>query len=139
MAEPPRFALARGMVRHVGEPIAAVIGETCEQAMDGAERVVLDAEPLPAVVDVRAAQAHGAPRLHAEAPGNVCFRWARGDEARVRAALASADRVVTVELINNRVAGAAIEPRALLAAGAGGADKLTLYSSTQVPITSAGW
>jgi len=133
MAEPPRFALARGMVRHVGEPIAAVIGETCEQAMDGAERVVLDAEPLPAVVDVRAAQAHGAPRLHAEAPGNVCFRWARGDEARVRAALASADRVVTVELINNRVAGAAIEPRALLAAGAGGADKLTLYSSTQVP------
>ena len=133
MAEPPRFALARGMVRHVGEPIAAVIGETCEQAMDGAERVVLDAEPLPAVVDVRAAQAHGAPRLHAEAPGNVCFRWARGDEARVRAAFASADRVVTVELINNRVAGAAIEPRALLAAGAGGADKLTLYSSTQVP------
>ena len=133
MAEPPRFALARGMVRHVGEPIAAVIGETCEQAMDGAERVVLDAEPLPAVVDVRAAQAHGAPRLHAEAPGNVCFRWARGDEARVRAALASADRVVTVELINNRVAGAAIEPRAVLAAGAGGADKLTLYSSTQVP------
>ena len=133
MAEPPRFALARGMVRHVGEPIAAVIGETCEQAMDGAERVVLDAEPLPAVVDVRTAQAHGTPQLHAEAPGNVCFRWARGDEARVRAALASADRVVTVELINNRVAGAAIEPRALLAAGAGGADKLTLYSSTQVP------
>jgi aerobic carbon-monoxide dehydrogenase large subunit len=49
------------MVRHVGEPIAAVIAETCEQAMDGAERVVLDAEPLPAVVDVRTARADSAP------------------------------------------------------------------------------
>jgi aerobic carbon-monoxide dehydrogenase large subunit len=133
MVEPPRFALARGMVRHVGEPIAAVIAETCEQAMDGAERVVLDAEPLPAVVDVRTAQAHSAPQLHAEAPGNICFRWTRGDEARVRAAFASADRVVAVELINNRVVGAAIEPRAVLAAEAVGADKLTLYSATQVP------
>src|SRR5271166_3716764 len=133
MAEPPRFALARGMVRHVGEPVAAVIGETCEQAMDGAERVALDVEPLPAVVDARAAQADGAPQLHVEAPGNVCFRWVRGEEARVRAVFASAARVVALELINNRVAGAAIEPRSVLAAGADGTGKLTLYSSTQVP------
>jgi carbon-monoxide dehydrogenase large subunit len=133
MAEPPRFALARGMVRHVGEPIAAVLGETYEQAMDGAERVALDVEPLPAVVDVRTAQAHGAPQLYVEAPGNVCFRWVRGEEARVREVFASAARVVALELINNRVAGAAIEPRAVLAVGAHGAGKLTLYSSTQVP------
>jgi xanthine dehydrogenase molybdopterin-binding subunit B len=42
MAEPRRFALARGIVRHVGEPIAAVIAQTCEQATDGAERVALE-------------------------------------------------------------------------------------------------
>ncbi len=131
MAEPPRHALARGIVRHVGEPIAAVIAESCDQAMDGAERVAVDAEALPAVVDMQAAQAEGAPQLHAGAPGNVCFRWARGDEARVRTAFASAARAVALELINNRVAGAAIEPRAVLADP--DADKLTLYSTTQVP------
>ena len=47
MAEPPRFALARENVRHVGEPIAAVIAETLAQATDAAERVVVDYEPVP--------------------------------------------------------------------------------------------
>ena len=67
MAEPPRFALARDKVRHVGEPVAAVIAETPAQAADAAERVAVDYEPLPAVTDARAAQARGAPQLH-EAP-----------------------------------------------------------------------
>jgi aerobic carbon-monoxide dehydrogenase large subunit len=133
MAEPPRFALARGIVRHVGEPIAAVIAQTCEQATDGAERVVLDAQALPAVSDVQGAQADDAPALHAGVFGNLCFRWARGDEARVRAAFASAERVVALDLVNNRVAGAAIEPRAVLAVCGPNAGKLTLYSATQVP------
>jgi carbon-monoxide dehydrogenase large subunit len=133
MAEPPRFALARDIVRHVGEPIAAVIAETCEQATDAAERVAVDAEVLPVVTDVQTAQADGAPRLHAEASGNVCFRWALGDEARVRTAFGSAARVVALELINNRVVGAAIEPRAVLAVCGPEAGKLTLYSATQVP------
>ena len=69
----------------------------------------------------------------------MCFHWVRGEEARVRAAFASAARVVALELINNRVAGAAIEPRAVLAVGADGSGKLTLYSSTRCTITSAGW
>jgi aerobic carbon-monoxide dehydrogenase large subunit len=133
MAEPPRFALARDIVRHVGEPIAAVIAETCDQAADGAERVAVKAEVIPAVTDVRTAQADGAPRLHAEAAGNVCFRWARGDEDAVRAAFASAAQVVAIELVNNRVVGAAIEPRAVLAVCGAEVDKLTLYSATQVP------
>ena len=57
MAEPPRFALARGTVRHVGEPVVAVIADTLLQATDAAERVEVDYEPLPAVTDARAAQA----------------------------------------------------------------------------------
>ena len=107
--------------------------ETCEQATDGAERVVLDAQALPAVSDVQGAQADDAPALHAGVFGNLCFRWARGDEARVRAAFASAERVVALDLVNNRVAGAAIEPRAVLAVCGPNAGKLTLYSATQVP------
>jgi len=132
MAEPPRFALARDLVRHVGEPIVAVIASTVTQAIDAAERVAVRYEVLPAVTNAAVAGAGRAPQLHPEAPDNVCFRFARGDEARVRGAFASAAHVVALELINNRLVGAAIEPRAILAL-CDGAAKLTLYTSTQVP------
>jgi carbon-monoxide dehydrogenase large subunit len=133
MAEPARFALARETVRHVGEPVAAVVAATLAQAVDAAERLEVDYAPLPAVTDARAAQAEGAPQLHACAGGNVCFRWARGDEAAVRAALHSAAHVVTIDLVNNRLVGAAIEPRAVIGAVDAQSEKLTLYSSTQAP------
>jgi aerobic carbon-monoxide dehydrogenase large subunit len=133
MAEPPRFALARETVRHVGEPVVAVIAETLLQAADAAERIAIDYEPLPAVTDARAAQAEGAPQLHAAAPGNVCFRWARGDEAAVRKAFQSAAHTVAIDVVNNRLVGAAIEPRAVMATAEPGDGKLTLYTSTQAP------
>jgi aerobic carbon-monoxide dehydrogenase large subunit len=133
MAEPPRFALARDKVHHVGEPVVAVIAESLPQAADAAERVAIDYEPLPAVTDARAAQAEGAPQLHAAAPGNVCFRWARGDEAAVRKALQSAAHTVAIDVVNNRLVGAAIEPRAVMATAEPDGGKLTLYTSTQAP------
>src|SRR5215470_18601575 len=74
MAEPARFALARETVRHVGEPVAAVVAATLAQAVDAAERLAVDYAPLPALTDARAAQAPRAPQLHACAGGNVCFR-----------------------------------------------------------------
>jgi aerobic carbon-monoxide dehydrogenase large subunit len=131
LAEPPRWALARERVRHVGEPVALVVAETAAQAHDAAEAVEAAYEPLPVVIDARAALAATAPQLHAAAPGNVCFRWMRGDEAAVRRAIESAAHVVRLDLVNNRLIGGAIEPRAALADVTGG--KLTLYSSTQVP------
>src|SRR5262249_60401335 len=88
------------------------------------------AGPRPVVGDARAALAETAPQLHEAVPGNVCFRWARGDEAAVRRAFAGAAHVTRVDLVNNRLIGGAIEPRAALAEPASG--KLTLYSSTQV-------
>ncbi|HEY2186235.1 MAG TPA: molybdopterin cofactor-binding domain-containing protein, partial [Xanthobacteraceae bacterium] len=106
---------------------------TPSQAMDAAERVAVHYDVLPAVTDVRAAQAEGAPQLHPEAEGNVCFRFARGDEARVASAFTSAARIVALELLNNRLVGAAVEPRAVLAAFDHASDKLTLYTTTQVP------
>ena len=133
MAEPPRFALARDAVRHVGEPVAAVIAHTREQALDACERLAVDYEVLPAVTDVRAATQGGAHELHASAPGNICFHWMRGDEAAVRSAFASAAHTIALELVNNRLIGAAIETRALLALPESGGRKLTLYSATQVP------
>jgi aerobic carbon-monoxide dehydrogenase large subunit len=133
MAEPPRWALAREMVRHVGEPIVAVIAETRAQAADAAEAVQVDYEPLPVVTDGRAALAKDAPQLHESAPGNVCFRWTRGDEAAAHQAFERAAHVVRLDLVNNRLIGAALEPRAVLADADPAGNKLTLYCATQIP------
>ena len=129
MALPPRWALARGTVRHVGEPVAIVIAETAAQAADAAELIAIDYEELPAVVGAVRALEPGAAQLHPEAPGNLCAQVGRGDEARVRAAFAVAKYVVGVELINNRLICAALEPRAVAA----NPEPLTLWSSTQAP------
>jgi carbon-monoxide dehydrogenase large subunit len=133
MAEPPRYALARDRVRHVGEPVAVVIADTLAQAMDAAERVVIDYEPLPSVTEGARAQEKSSPLLHREAPGNVCFRFGRGDKARVDAVFATAAHVVVIDLHNQRIAGVALEPRGAIALPAWGPDKLTLYSTTQTP------
>jgi carbon-monoxide dehydrogenase large subunit len=132
MAEPPRWALARGTVRHVGEAVAAVIAETLPQARDAADLVQVDYEPLPSVTDAKAAMCNGAPQLHEAATGNICFRFERGDEVAVRRAFGAAAHVVQLDLVNNRLIGAAIEPRAVLADGSP-TGKLTLYCATQVP------
>ncbi len=133
MAEPPRFALARERVRHIGEPVALAIAQTREQALDAAELLHVDYAPLAAVIDARAATTQEAPQLHDAAPGNVCFRWARGDEAAVQQAMQTAAHVTRIDLVNNRLIGAAIEPRAVLAVADAASEKLTLYSATQVP------
>ena len=132
MAEPPRWPLARDRVRHVGEPVALVIAERHAQALDAADLIRVDYEVRPAVMDIGVAAAPGAALLHDQAPANVCFHWARGDEAAVQAAFKSAAHITRLDLVNNRLIGAAIEPRAVLATDAAG-EKLTVYSSTQVP------
>ena len=93
MAEPPRWALARGTVRHVGEAVAAVIAATRAQAEHAADLLAIDYGPLPVIVDGRAAMEKAAPQLHEVAPGNVCFHFARGDEAAVRKAFDGAAHV----------------------------------------------
>jgi carbon-monoxide dehydrogenase large subunit len=133
MAEPPRYALARDRVRHVGEPVAVVIADTLAQAMDAAERIEVGYEPLPSVTEGARAQEKDSPLLHQEAPGNVCFRFGRGDKVKVDSAFARAAQVVSIDLHNQRIAGVALEPRGAIALPASGPDKLTLYSTTQTP------
>jgi carbon-monoxide dehydrogenase large subunit len=112
---PPRPALAEGLVRHVGEPVAFVVAGTAAQARDAAEAIMVDYDPLPAVTDAAAALAPGAPRLWTMAPGNEAFRFIKGDAAAVDAAFAGAATVVSLDLVNNRVSAAPIETRAAIA------------------------
>jgi carbon-monoxide dehydrogenase large subunit len=111
MIVPPRPALARGKVRHVGDPVAFVVAETSLAARDAAENVIVDYRPLPSVTDAAAALAEGAPVLWDEAQGNLSFRFQKGD---LGAAMAGATHVVTLQLINNRLIIAPIETRAAI-------------------------
>src|SRR5690349_21976987 len=70
--QPERWPLARGKVRHVGEPIAVVVAEDRYAAADGAAAVQVSVDPLPAVTSAEEARREGAPAVHDEAPDNLC-------------------------------------------------------------------
>ncbi len=133
MAEPPHPVLATGKVRHVGDPIAVVIAETRQQAKNAAELLVIDYEDLPAIAAVRDAVAPGAPLVHDDAPGNVCFDWHIGDKAIVDAAFAQAAHVVELDLTNNRLVPNAMEPRAAIGEFDRSSGEFTLYTTSQNP------
>ncbi|HZK89820.1 MAG TPA: xanthine dehydrogenase family protein molybdopterin-binding subunit [Stellaceae bacterium] len=128
---PPRCALAVKRVRHVGDPVAFVVAETREQARAAAERVEIGYRTFPAVVDGPAALLPGAVQLWDEAPGNLAFRFERGDKAAVAAAMADAAHVVEVELVNNRLVVAPIEPRAAIGRYDPGGDGFDLVLTGQ--------
>ncbi len=133
MVAPPHPALAQGKARHAGDPVAMVIAETRAQAKDAAQLVDVDYEPLPAVAHLNAAVADGAPQVWDEAAGNVCFDWHLGDAAATEAEFGKADRVVSIDLTNNRIAPNAIEPRAAIGHYEDFDDRYTLYTTSQNP------
>jgi carbon-monoxide dehydrogenase large subunit len=115
MIAPPRPALAAGRVRHVGDPVAFVVAQSRDAARMAAEAVVVDYDALPSIVDPVAALRPGAPLLWEEAPGNLSYRFQKGDDAAVQAAIAGAAHVVTLELVNNRIVICAMETRGAIA------------------------
>jgi aerobic carbon-monoxide dehydrogenase large subunit len=131
MIVPPRPALARARVRHVGDPVAFVIADTRDQAQDAAERVAVSYSSLRTVVDPRAALGADAPQLWDEAPENLSYRFERGDKTAVDAAFATAAHTVEVELVNNRLVVAPIEPRAAIGHYDASADRLELLLTGQ--------
>ncbi len=129
LKSPVSPALARDKVRFVGECIAIVVAETAHAAQDAAELIDVDYDDLPAVVDPRAALAHGAPLLHDEIPGNLCFDFEYGDAAATEAAFAKAAHRVRLDLESGRVVGNPMEPKAALATWTG--EVLELWSPSQ--------
>ncbi|MCK4178094.1 xanthine dehydrogenase family protein molybdopterin-binding subunit [Aciditerrimonas ferrireducens] len=127
MARPP---LATGRVRFAGEPVAVVVAETRAQAVDAAELVGVDLEPLPALVDPERALA-GEVLLFPEAGTNVCGEVAPGpdDEAEL---FAGCDVVVRQRIVNQRLAPCPLEVRGA-AAAVGEDGRLTLWMTTQHP------
>ena len=124
--------LAWPVIRHVGEALAAVVALDRYAAEDGADRLRVEYEPLPAVVDVLDAMREGAPLVHPDARGNrfLSRRFERGD---VDGALRGAAAVVERAFRTNRQCAAPMEGRAGVAEWNAVDGTLTLWSGTQVP------
>src|SRR5262249_54847731 len=130
----PHPALASGKVSHEGDAVVLVIAETLAQARDAAEKVNVDYEALPAVIDT--AKAKSGPQIHEVAPNNTIYEWSLGDAKAVDAAFAPAKHVTKLDIVNNRLVPNAIEPRSALAEYDAGTDQLTLWNTTQNPHVS---
>ncbi|MBI2972871.1 MAG: molybdopterin-dependent oxidoreductase [Armatimonadetes bacterium] len=131
MKAPKRFPLViDGVVRHVGDPVAAVVATTMDAARDASDLVEVDYEPLPSVQDPEAALEPGAPILHQDLGTNVCFRMTYGG-GNVEEAFAGADVVVKTRIVQQRLIPAAMETRGVVAQYKGG--ELTVWTSTQIP------
>ena len=116
MPEASQFPLATDRVRYVGEPVAAVVAETAEQARDGAELVAVSYTPLAAVTDIASARAQDAPKLWTDVADNRSCHLRDGDEAAVEDALREVAHVAEIEVDYSRVVVAFMEPRGVLAA-----------------------
>ncbi len=133
MAQPPHPALAHEKVRYVGDQVAIVIAETETAARDGAEAVEVDYDVHDAVVDPAAAILDGAPQIHEEAPGNLCYDWEIGDKAVTDQAFADASHISKIAVTNNRLVPNAMEPRAAIGSYDKGTESYTLHTTSQNP------
>src|SRR3984957_9841758 len=130
---PPYRVLAVDRVRHVGDPIVAIVAETLEQAKDAAELVAVDYETLPAVVDTASAASPGQPAVWDEAPDNICFVFRLGDTKAAEAIFAMAKHVVDETFRISRVIANPMETRAAVGSYDPGQDRYTLFGSLQAP------
>lgn len=129
---PPRPVLPLDEVRFVGEPVAVVVARSMSEAMDAAELVRVEYEPLKPVVDMEAALESSAPQVHREVPGNVMFRGSHafGD---VDASFAEAAVTLRERFRIGRITGIPLEPRGCIAIPEAGGSRLTIWSSSQAP------
>jgi carbon-monoxide dehydrogenase large subunit len=131
MASPPRTPLAEGTVYYAGQPVAAIVAHSQDEAEEAAEAVVAEYEELACVVDARAAVAPGAPLVWPAASGNVAAEALYGDREAVERAFAEAAHVTRLEVHNQRLIAVALEPRCSIGVAEGG--RITLYTQNQTP------
>ncbi len=128
---PPAFnrpPLATGRVRFVGDIVAAVVAETRAQAVDAAEQVIADYDPLPVVIDPELAMADDAPLLFEEHGSNLAIAFDAGDDPTI---MDGADVVVKQRLVNQRLAAVPMEPNGIVVELDG--DGLLVRVPTQAP------
>ncbi len=136
---PPRPAITRDRVRHVGDIVAMIVAETVAQAKDAAEAIEVDYRELPAVTTPADAVKPGAPAVWPQCKDNVAYVQRAGDAAAVEAAFAKADHVVAYDWRNTRVSQNPMEPRAALGLFDKHDERYTLITGTQGPHDNRRW
>lgn len=131
MVEPVRPVLAGDAVKHAGQPVAAVVAETLEAALDALEAIDLTLEDREPVVDLELAARAGAPEVWEEAPGNRAFDWEIGNRAETEAAFARAASVVALTVRHPRIVVAPIETRGALARFDAASGRYALLTPSQ--------
>ena len=124
--------LTSDAARHVGDPVAVVIADSQDAALDAADLVSVDWDVKPSVTATAGATQAGAAQVHAGAPGNVAFKWELGG-GDIDAAFKSADVVVKKRIVNQRLVANAMEPRACVARFEESTGDLTLWVTSQNP------
>src|SRR5437879_2449025 len=133
LAMVPHMPLTSDVARHVGDPVAVVIADSQAAAVDAADKVKVDWEPLPSVTATDKAARAGAPQVHTGAPGNVAFKWEIGDRSATDAAFKGAAVTVKKRILNQRLVANAMEPRACIARFDTATGELTLWVTSQNP------
>ena len=131
-AQPKRPILADGKVRMVGEPVALVVADTQATARDAADRVLVEYDPLPVVIDAENAGKPGAAQIHEEAPANHCLTIEHKTEG-FDEVFDAAPVKVSLVIDNQRLTAVPMEPRGVVADWISSSGELTFYTSTQVP------
>ncbi|MGB0382840.1 MAG: xanthine dehydrogenase family protein molybdopterin-binding subunit, partial [Alphaproteobacteria bacterium] len=132
MKEPAHPILADGKVRHVGDPIVAVVAESVREARAAVDAISIDIEELEAVVDMNAA-IQGAAQIHDEAADNICYDWEFGDADATNEAFAQAHHITKIDLVNNRLVPNAMEPRCAIGEYDDSTERYTLHTTSQNP------
>ena len=127
----PYPALVKDRVRYTGDCVAFVVAETLYQAMDAAELIEVEYEPLPAVISAADALQTGAPLVWDDCPNNICFVHEVGDKAATDAAFAKADHVVRQRFTINRVTAATMETRGSIGIYNAAEEHYTVYTTLQ--------
>ena len=127
-AHPP---LANESVNYVGDHVAVVIAESLDEARSAADLVKVDYKILKAVVKTK--DAMDSDQIYKDIPKNMCFDWLLGDRAKVKEAFEKADKVIKIDIINNRLIPNAMEPRAANADYNPSTEEITLYTTSQNP------
>lgn len=125
--------LVKDKVRHGGEPLAVVIATSRYIAEDALDDIVVDLEPLPALVDLEKALEPGAPLIHEDLDSNLAAHLIQ-NKGDYEAAKAKADLVISRRIIIDRCASAAMENRCIVAFWDAKSQQLTIWDTTQAPI-----
>jgi aerobic carbon-monoxide dehydrogenase large subunit len=129
---PPHWPLAKDKARYQGDGVAVVVATSRALAMDAAEAVDVDYEPLPAVIDMEAALDEGTALVHDDIGTNRSYTWVN-DNGEVDKVFAEAPVVVKQRNVIRRLIANAIEPRSILVEPNPSMGQFTMWSATQIP------